>query len=130
MPGKYTADVIPTRAGTYAFTFTGTVDGNAVNQRFESGPNTFDDVTSPSSLEFPEAVPAPADLAQQTQAANVTAQAAAQRATLLGLAGVAVGLVGLVVAVVAIVLANRPRAVPLIEEPTSDNPAESARGRA
>jgi len=130
LPGKYTADVIPTRAGTYAFTFTGTLNGQPVNQRFESGPNTFEDVVSPSSLQFPETVPAPADLAQQTQAANATAQAAVQRATLLGLAGIAVGLMGLVVAVVALILANRPRAIPTIDEPPSEDAAESARGRA
>ena len=130
MPGKYTAQLIPTKAGTYAFTFTGTLNGEAVNQRFESGPNTFEDVVSPSSLQFPETVPAPADLVQQTQSATATAQAAVQRATLMGLAGIAVGLVGLVVAVVALVLANRPRVVPTIDEPSAEDTAESARGRA
>ncbi|MGH7862178.1 MAG: hypothetical protein ACREOS_08040, partial [Candidatus Dormibacteraceae bacterium] len=129
-PGKYSAAVIPTKAGTYTFFFSGSINGDPINAQFESGPNTFDDVQSPASLQFPVTVPATADLVQQTQAANATAQAALQRATLLGLAGVAVGLVGLVVAIVAIVLANRPRDLPLIDEPPSEDPTESARGRA
>src|SRR4051812_25305172 len=29
-PGAYTADLIPTRPGTYVFTFTGTINGQAV----------------------------------------------------------------------------------------------------
>src|SRR5579883_1363418 len=87
LPGKYTADVIPTKAGSYSFIFSGTLDGQPVNERFDSGPGRFDDVTSPATLQFPETVPAPADLAQQTQAANATAQAALQRATLFGLGG-------------------------------------------
>ncbi len=65
-------------------------------------------MTSPATLQFPETVPAPADLAQQTQAANATAQAALQRATLFGLGGIAVGLVGVVLAVVALVSKSKP----------------------
>jgi hypothetical protein len=114
LKGKYTADVIPTRAGSYSFIFSGSINGDAVNERFDSGPNTFEDVVSPQSLEFPEAVPPPADLAQQAQTANATAQAALQRATLFGLGGVAVGLVGIVLAVVALLARVRP-VVPVSE---------------
>jgi hypothetical protein len=107
--GKYTADVIPTKAGTYAFTFNGTINGDPVTDaRFESGPNTFNDVDPATSLQFPVQVPATSDLAQQTQSANDAAQAALQRATLFGLGGVAVGLVGIVLAVVALAMRARP----------------------
>lgn len=114
-PGHYTASVIPTKAGSYSFIFSGSLHGEPINARFESGPGRFDDVISPTTLEFPVSVPAPADLVQQTQAANATAQAALQRATLLGLAGVALGLIGLVVAIVALVASVRSRA-PLPED--------------
>lgn len=103
LKGKYTADVIPTKAGTYSFLFSGTLNGDAVNETFESGPGRFDDVVPPSTIEFPAAGPAVSDLAVQTQAANATAQAALQRATLLGGAGIAIGLAGLVFGVVALV---------------------------
>jgi hypothetical protein len=115
--GKYTTQVIPTKVGSYSFVFSGTLNGDPVIETFESGPGRFDDVTSASSLEFPEAVPATADLAQQTQAANDAAQAAIQRATLFGLAGVAVGLIGVVLAIVALVARVRPVTLP---EETSD----------
>jgi hypothetical protein len=106
--GKYTADVIPTKAGTYSFIFSGTVNGDAVKETFESGPGRFDDVQPPSAFEFPPAGPAAADLAVQTQAVNATAQAALQRATLLGGAGIAIGLAGLVIGVVALVTRKQP----------------------
>ena len=119
-PGKYSASVIPTKVGTYSFIFSGSLDGQTINQTFESGPNTFDDVVAPASLEFPVTVPATADLAQQTQTADATAQAALQRATLFGLAGVAVGVVGTVLAIVALISRNKPS---LPVEPDGEAPA-------
>ena len=108
LPGKYTADVIPTKAGTYSYIFSGTVGGDAVSETFESGPGRFDDVEAPTSLEYPAAGPTTSDLAPQIQAANATAQAALQRATLLGAAGIAIGLVGVVFGVVAWVTRKQP----------------------
>ncbi|HEX5414073.1 MAG TPA: hypothetical protein VFZ25_00305 [Chloroflexota bacterium] len=108
LKGKYTADLIPTKAGSYSFAFSGSLNGDPVSATFQSGPNTFDDVESPADLQFPVAVPAPADLAQQTQDANANAQAALQRATLFGLAGIAVGLVGIIVGGVALVTRSHP----------------------
>jgi len=119
LKGKYTADVIPTKAGTYSFIFSGTLNGDPVNQTFESGPGRFNDVDSPQSLEFPVAVPATTDLAQQTQAANDAAQAALQRATLFGLGGVAVGLIGVVLAIVALLTRVRPASASDLVETTA-----------
>lgn len=120
MKGKYTADVIPTRAGTYTFIFSGTVNGDPVNERFESGPGRFNDVAAPTSLQYPETVPAAADVAQQAQAATAAAQAASQKATIFGLAGIAVGIVGLVVATVALVARVRTPVPALDAEPVRD----------
>ena len=108
-PGKYSASFIPTKAGSYSFIFSGSINGDPINATFQSGPNTFDDVISPTDEQFPVAVPAPADLSQQTQAADATAQAALQRATLFGVAGIAVGLIGIIVGVVALVTRSRPQ---------------------
>jgi hypothetical protein len=117
--GLYTASMIPTKVGTYTFTFVGSIGSQKVNSSFQSGPNTFPDVTSPTTEEFPVQVPAAADLAAQTQAANATAQAALQRATLLGVAGIAVGLVGVILAALALALRARPGWAPSLadEEP-------------
>jgi hypothetical protein len=51
-PGRYTASFIPTREGQYTFNFTGTINGEAVDVRFEP-----EEVSSPGPLAFPEAVP-------------------------------------------------------------------------
>jgi hypothetical protein len=94
MPGKYTADLIPTRAGTYIFTFSGTIDGAQVNERFESGPGRFNDVQSVSELQFPVANPAPSDLQQAVS----EARAQAATANTMGMAGLALGIVALLLA--------------------------------
>jgi hypothetical protein len=118
-PGKYSASFIPTKAGSYSFSFSGSINGDPINATFHSGPNTFDDVISPTDLQFPVAVPAPADLAQQTQDANATAQAALQRATLFGAGGIAVGLIGIIVGVVALVTRTAAVASPDRETPVA-----------
>jgi hypothetical protein len=121
-PGAYTADVIPTKAGSYIFTFTGAIDGNQVNQRFESGPGRFNDVQATDALQFPEVVPAAATLATSVKSADERAQAAEAKAAeaegkiaqaqTLGIAGVVLGLLGLAVGGVALVSARRTNGMP------------------
>ena len=97
-PGAYTADVIPTRAGSYIFTFTGDLEGTAINEKFESGPGRFNDVEDATKLQFPETVPAAGDLQRQVREAD----ARAQQATTFGYAGVALGLLGTAVGLAAL----------------------------
>jgi hypothetical protein len=92
-PGAYLGSFIPTRAGTYIFHFTGQVEGQPVDEKFESGPNTFSDVEDPSVLDYPQKVPNPSDLANQVQAAENTASAAQT----FGMVGIVVGVLGVVV---------------------------------
>jgi hypothetical protein len=84
------------------FTFTGTFEEQAINERFESGPGRFNDVEDTSKLQFPEAVPYAGDLARQVQAAD----ARASQATTFGYAGIGLGAVGLLVGLAA--LLRRP----------------------
>jgi hypothetical protein len=93
-PGAYLGNIIPTRSGSYIFHFTGQVEGQSVDERFESGPNTFSDVQDPAALQYPAKVPALLDMAKQVQAA----QAAATTAQTFGLVGTVAGLLGLIVA--------------------------------
>ena len=104
MKGAYTADLIPTRAGAYSFTFTGAVGDEPVDQQFESGPGRFNDVEDAAKLQFPEAVPYAGEMARQVQAA----EARAAQATTLGYAGVGLGIVGAVLG--ALALLRRPAA--------------------
>lgn len=62
-PGHYSGSFIPTKTGDYIFHVFGTAGSTKIDERFESGPNTFDGVVSTDPLQFPDRVPANADLA-------------------------------------------------------------------
>jgi hypothetical protein len=103
MPGKYAAYFEPTVAGAYAFRVYGEINGEQIDERFESGPGRFNDIQTP--LQFPTAQPqVPADLQAQLDAAN----SAASTARIIGIVGIVVGLLGLGVGAVA--LMRRPAA--------------------
>ncbi len=80
--GAYITDLIPTRVGTWVFRFTGTIDGTAIDERFESGPGRFNDVQSKSELQFPVKQPSIAELVQQIQRPGTPAEAASASASL------------------------------------------------
>jgi hypothetical protein len=98
-PGYYTAPILPTSPGRYQFRFFGTINGTQINETFVSGPNTFDDVTPASDIQFPDAEPQVREItgavqgAQQDAASATDAAAAARR---LAVIGIAVGALGLV----------------------------------
>jgi hypothetical protein len=62
-PGHYSGSFIPTKTGDYIFHVFGTAGSTKIDERFESGPNTFDGVVSTDPLQFPDRVPANTDLA-------------------------------------------------------------------
>jgi hypothetical protein len=62
-PGHYQGSFIPTKVGDYIFHIFGDVDSTKVDERFESGPNTFDGVVSTDPIQFPDRIPANAELA-------------------------------------------------------------------
>ena len=62
-PGHYQGRFIPTKTGDYIFHLFGNAGPTNVDERFESGPNTFDGAVSADQLQFPDKVPANADLA-------------------------------------------------------------------
>jgi hypothetical protein len=103
-PGYYVADLVPTRAGDYQFIFTGTINGEQVNETFDSADGKFDGVEPLAGVEFPLAAPEPA----QTAAAAQAAQSDAQSARTLAYVGIALGALGLIAAGAA--FATRSRA--------------------
>jgi hypothetical protein len=130
-PGDYRAWFIPTRAGQYEFHFTGTIDGEEVDETFTSGPDTFSDVESPSDLQFPVQDPTTGELAELIDrevprltamvedattkadaavAAAATASDDASDARTLGVIGLVVGTLGLVAAIAAVALSRRKTA--------------------
>ncbi len=126
--GDYRAWFIPTTAGQYTFHFSGTIDGEEVDETFSSGPDTFSDVVSTDDIEYPVNVPTNGELAermdresarasdsidqvsaQADQAAGAASQASddASSAQTIGTIGLVVGALGLIVAIVAVVLSRR-----------------------
>ena len=127
-PGHYVAYLVPTAPGHYRFRLIGTIEGNQIDETFESmaGGGDFDDVVSPSVLHFPESQPSLRELESATRGAQETAQQAAQQSTqlaaqlaaadsdsdagaLLGIIGIVVGAVGIATAAAAIIIATRAR---------------------
>jgi hypothetical protein len=78
--GEFDAAVIPTRAGTYTFHFTGTINGQPVDEKFTSSDKTFDDVKEPSAVEFPAKDPTTGQLATNVNRLSPRVEAAASAA--------------------------------------------------
>lgn len=125
-PGNYKSDFIPTASGQYVFHFIGTIEGMLLNERFESGVGTFDDVQPATAIQFPESAASTRELeaavrgalesAQQAQdtaleleAAADSAQSSASTATTLAIAGIAVGAIGIIIGVIGTFAALRRR---------------------
>ncbi len=93
-PGVYGSPIVPTRAGDYTFRIFGTIDRQAVDESFSSGPETFDSVEDVTELQFPDQVPSNADLAAQI--ANLdTGGNDSDTALILAIVGIVVGAVGI-----------------------------------
>jgi hypothetical protein len=112
--GDYRAWLIPTAPGTYTFHFFGTIDHQKVDQRFTSGPTTFDEVADPAEVEFPTKVPTGTELAGRLDreiprvnaaiaSARSQAEDRADTARTLAIVGIVIGAVGLLLAVVALI---------------------------
>ena len=125
-PGHYKSDFIPTSTGQFVFHLIGTIEGKQIDERFESGVGTFDDVQPATAIQFPESAASTRELesavrgalesAQQAQdtalaveAAADSAQSGASTATTLAIVGMAMGATGIVVGVIGMVAALRRR---------------------
>jgi hypothetical protein len=120
-PGDYRAWFIPTRAGQYTFHFTGTIDGEDVDQTFTSGPRTFGDVEDTNQIQFPVQDPTNGELAERidqevprlasaTDEASAAAAAAdddASSAKTFAIIALAVGALGVALAAGALLFARK-----------------------
>jgi hypothetical protein len=126
--GEYDAAIVPTAPGDYSFHVTGTIHGQAVDVNVTSGEETFDPVRETGDLQFPTKLPSMAEVATRldrvdsriatlqtgsgptqaavddAQAKAVSAQAAADRALLVG---GGIGALGLLVGAAALLIAMR-----------------------
>ncbi|MBV9326166.1 MAG: hypothetical protein JO352_20575 [Chloroflexi bacterium] len=106
--GYYTADIMPTRVGDYQWIFTGDINGDAINETFDTADGKFDAVQEMTGVQFPVALGDPAQNAASVQAA----QADAQSARTLAFIGIALGVIGVLVGVGAWFMRPRPASAP------------------
>jgi len=52
-PGQYKSEFIPTSPGAYNFRFFGELEGQTINESFESSNTTFDEVAAATDIQFP-----------------------------------------------------------------------------
>jgi hypothetical protein len=105
-PGYYVADIVPTRAGDYVLTFTGSVGSDQVSEVFDSADGKFDAVTAVSAIEFPIVAPDPDQVTAQLQAAD----AAVQRALTVAYVAAGIAVLGCALALAAWLTRPRHRA--------------------
>ncbi len=105
---EYDYPLIPTVVGAYTFHLFGSINGTPIDQRITSGPATFDSIADSSSVEFPVAVPALAQLATKVDAVNQRAAAAlasAQAASTAAADARSSASGAMVIAVIAVIVA-------------------------
>jgi len=93
-PGSYRSVFIPTAAGPYSFHIFGEIDGEAIDETFTAGPDTFGEVQDTAGNQFPVVLPAAADVASDAEA-GAQAATTATIALVLGGAGLLAGLIAL-----------------------------------
>lgn len=93
-PGAYRSVFFPTAAGPYTFHIFGEIDGEAIDESFTSGPDTFSEVQDVTGGQFPIVLPAAGDTARDAEA-GAAAAGTATLALIVGGAGLLAGLVAL-----------------------------------
>jgi hypothetical protein len=93
-PGWYQSVFFPTAAGPYTFHIFGEIDGQAIDESFTSGPDTFGEVQDATSGQFPVAFPATGDVVRDAES-GAAAATTATIALVVGGAGLLAGLVAL-----------------------------------
>jgi hypothetical protein len=119
-PGDYRAWFIPSQAGPYTFSLSGSVHRTDIDLSVTSGPKTFDEVTGPTEAMFPAVdTPSTQELSQRIErdserltaatAGTASAKSAADDARTVAIIGVIVGCIGIGIAIWALVRGRRAR---------------------
>lgn len=93
-PGAYRSVFFPTAAGPYTFHIRGEIEGQAIDESFTAGPDTFGEVLDTAGGQFPVVLPATADIARDA-GAGARAATTATIALVVGGAGLLTGLAAL-----------------------------------
>ena len=116
-PGHYVAEFIPTAPGDYRVRFFGSIEGNPIDETFDSGPDTYDTVVASDAIQFPfvlesnreirNAAQGALDAAQNLEDDLATTSSTASLGMIIGIAGVAFGVIAAALSIVAITIARR-----------------------
>lgn len=116
-PGHYVAEFIPTAPGDYRVRFFGSIEGNPIDETFDSGPDTYDTVVASDAIQFPfvlesnreirNAAQGALDAAQNLEDDLATTSSNASLGMIIGIAGVAFGVIAVALSIVAITIARR-----------------------
>jgi hypothetical protein len=93
-PGWYESVFFPTAAGAYTFRIVGEIEGEAIDESFTSGPDTFSEVSDVTGGQFPVQFPAQGDVVRDAEAGSAAATTATI-ALVLGAAGLLAGVVAI-----------------------------------
>ncbi len=116
-PGHYVAEFVPTAPGDYRVRFFGSIEGNAIDETFDSGPDTFDTVVASDAIQFPvvlesnreiqNAAQGALDATQNLEDDLATTSSTASLGMIIGIAGVAFGVIASALSIFAITIARR-----------------------
>ena len=109
-PGMFRAWIVPSRAGSYAFHITGRLKGEAIDITSACSEKTFQCVTEPGEVQFPEKDPTSAQLAETVSNSQARVQQAIDDATEARLISfVALAVSGAAVALAVLIRSLRSR---------------------
>lgn len=106
--GKYNGVFFPTQVGEYTFRFTGTINGDKIDERFTSGKDGFNSIEAIAPLQFP-AVSGNTNNTSSLQQQVKEAKDSAGVATTFGIIGLVVGALGLIAGVAGFFMAQSAR---------------------
>ena len=116
-PGHYIAEFVPTAPGDYRVRFFGSIEGNAIDETFDSGPETFDTVVPSDAIQFPIVLESNREIQNATQGALDAVQeletdleatsSNASTGMIVGIVGILFGLIAIGTSVFAITIARK-----------------------
>ena len=122
VPGQFQAPFVPSQAGAYTFTLSGSVDGDELDLSLTSGPKTFDEAQDVASATFPKVqYPTNTELASRIEQESArtaselaaltddiaAANDAASNAKTVGIIGIVIGAIGLILGATALAIRKR-----------------------
>ena len=116
-PGHYVAEFVPTAPGDYRLRFFGSIEGNAIDETFDSGPGTFDTVIASDAIQFPVVLESNREIQNATRGALDAVQeletdldatsSTASTGMIIGILGIIFGLSAIATSIFAITIARR-----------------------